>query len=730
MNKKQKEVQQTFLNNEKAVLKKLESNYKDALDEINNRIAILQSRDDADMQYVIYQIEYQKALKAQVQAILEQLQSKNFDTVSAYLTKSYEDGFIGTMYDLQGQGIPLVFPIDQEQVVAAIQHETKLSESLYSSLGKDTKVLSKQIAGEISRGISNAAMYSEMARNIAGYAGISKNKAMRIARTEAHRIQCKATADAQRKAKEKGADVVKQWDASLDGKTRDTHRELDGQIRELDEPFEVAGMEAMQPGGFGIASEDCNCRCALLQRARWALGNDYTKWSPDAPVLISDDGTTQFTVLKEKDYQTFKDKYQKAAEEVRVRSSAQKMNKEISDEQRIKEINKSGTESLLNAYDDRRIHFGLNETPISELKKQKTNPFTVNYNGVPIDVAKSFDDTIQNLSKEYYTGFTKIRVGDKKEFFGTQIFAQTQHNNLVGQKTLVLNPHKVGNYEKMVERIKELSSKGYAVKIPEGLEKKYIATHEFAHSLMDLSGNYKNYIGMDVKQMKGIKKEIDSMFDSYKSAVTALEGEYKKKELKVLNASFTADIDELNKLQSEAIEAKRKLDAVKISKYSMENADEFMAEAFAQEKLSEDPSPYAKKVLDVVDKYFRKKPLENTAKSGKIKSNLQYFARMPEEKFTKYALDPSNAPDKAKAFEAALGYTSKNADDLIKNIKDHIDESKFVEKGDKGHGMRYEYVMKLKGANGKEANVMTAWIDDNGEKRLTSVYVTKKKVTE
>ena len=235
MNRQQKEVQQQFLNNEKTVLKKLGSNYKDALDEINDRIAILQSRNDADLQHVIYQIEYQKALKAQVQAILEQLQSKNFDTVSAYLTKSYEDGFIGTMYDLHGQGIPLVFPIDQEQVVAAIQHETKLSESLYSSLGKDTKVLSKQIAGEISRGISNAAMYSEMARNIAGYAGISKNKAMRIARTEAHRIQCKATADAQWKAKEKGADVVKQWDASLDGKTRDTHRLLDGQIRELDE---------------------------------------------------------------------------------------------------------------------------------------------------------------------------------------------------------------------------------------------------------------------------------------------------------------------------------------------------------------------------------------------------------------------------------------------------------------------------------------------------------------
>ena len=70
MNRQQKEVQQQFLNNEKTVLKKLGSNYKDALDEINDRIAILQSRNDADLQHVIYQIEYQKALKAQVQAIL------------------------------------------------------------------------------------------------------------------------------------------------------------------------------------------------------------------------------------------------------------------------------------------------------------------------------------------------------------------------------------------------------------------------------------------------------------------------------------------------------------------------------------------------------------------------------------------------------------------------------------------------------------------------------------
>ena len=25
---------------------------------------------------------------------------------------------------------------------------------------------------------------------------------------------------------------------------------------------------------FGLASEDCNCRCCLLQRARWALDDE------------------------------------------------------------------------------------------------------------------------------------------------------------------------------------------------------------------------------------------------------------------------------------------------------------------------------------------------------------------------------------------------------------------------------------------------------------------------
>lgn len=66
---------------------------------------------------------------------------------------------------------------------------------------------------------------------------------------------------------------------------------------------------------------------------------------------------------------------------------------------------------------------------------------------------------------------------------------------------------------------------------------------------------------------------------------------------------------------------------------------------------------------------------------------------------------------------------------MIKDIESHADIHKMVEKGDNGYGMRYEQIIRLKGPNEKEANVLTAWIDDNKDLRLTSVYVTKKEET-
>jgi len=64
--------------------------------------------------------------------------------------------------------------------------------------------------------------------------------------------------------KRKGMDPLKEWSATLDFKTRDAHRELDGKRVPEDQPFIVDGDEIWFPRDPAApAYLRCNCRCAM-----------------------------------------------------------------------------------------------------------------------------------------------------------------------------------------------------------------------------------------------------------------------------------------------------------------------------------------------------------------------------------------------------------------------------------------------------------------------------------
>ena len=132
MNKRQKEVIEEQLHNEEKTIASLKNTYKQALKDCEQKIRELSARTDMEnLQSIIYQKQYQEALKAQLEGALSNLQSNSYATVSDYLTKCYRDGYTGVMYDLQQTGIPIIMPIDQAAVVRAIQTDSKLSKSLY-----------------------------------------------------------------------------------------------------------------------------------------------------------------------------------------------------------------------------------------------------------------------------------------------------------------------------------------------------------------------------------------------------------------------------------------------------------------------------------------------------------------------------------------------------------------------------------------------------------------------
>lgn len=277
----EKEVERYSLEEEMKMMEDLEEIFQEASLAIQGKIKNFLSRSDANEAHVQNQLDIQKARQVEIATIIALLQSKEFETIEEFLHTSYEIGFTGTLYSLQKQGIPLLFPIDQRQVVNAMTRSSKLIKDLRSTVEMNSKVLQSAVRVELAKGIAMGSSYSEIARSIDRKMNTGMKVAMRIARTEGARINQESRFDAMHKAKESGADLVKEWDSTLDGRTRPTHRKLDGQIREIDEPFEVDGKKAQHPCGFGIASEDINCRCVMLTRARWAIEdekvNSFTK---------------------------------------------------------------------------------------------------------------------------------------------------------------------------------------------------------------------------------------------------------------------------------------------------------------------------------------------------------------------------------------------------------------------------------------------------------------------
>lgn len=285
MNKWEREITKYQLEDEKRTIAELKAVYAKARDDLKARIEELGIRyDETGLESVIYQKKYQEAIKSQVDGALNQLLTKEYTTIDDFLKDSYNNGFVGNMYLLHQQKIPLAIPIDNKSVVKALQTDSKLSRRYYKGnplrnrVNENVDLLKTRVRSNLSRGIAQGQSWGDIAVNIAS--GMNSpmrralNDSIRIARTEGHRVQQQGFLDAGFEAINNGADVLKQWDATLDGRTRDAHREVDGTIIKWDEEFDVDGEKMEAPSVGGSARNVCNCRCCLLQRAKWALDED------------------------------------------------------------------------------------------------------------------------------------------------------------------------------------------------------------------------------------------------------------------------------------------------------------------------------------------------------------------------------------------------------------------------------------------------------------------------
>ena len=97
----------------------------------------------------------------------------------------------------------------------------------------------------------------------------TRYRAERIVRTEIMRASNIGADMAAQDAKASGVNLTKRWISTFDNRTRDTHRAVNGQERDMDGLFDVGGTQMKYPGDIaGGARETINCRCVVTYRER------------------------------------------------------------------------------------------------------------------------------------------------------------------------------------------------------------------------------------------------------------------------------------------------------------------------------------------------------------------------------------------------------------------------------------------------------------------------------
>lgn len=160
--------------------------------------------------------------------------------------------------------------------------------TLNDRLEKKRRDVIYNIRQEISVGISNGDRYETIANRVAGTLEGDYKKAVRIARTEAHRAieqgnhDCAVNINDALKRGSSGMVMVKTWKTMKDERVRPNrryktkkgwkngkpgkydHQKMEGVTIPVDEVFTLpSGAKTNAPGQSGVAGEDINCRCYL-----------------------------------------------------------------------------------------------------------------------------------------------------------------------------------------------------------------------------------------------------------------------------------------------------------------------------------------------------------------------------------------------------------------------------------------------------------------------------------
>lgn len=245
--------------------KTLRRAYMSLLKDMNNTIANTYAKlDDSDL--INSLMKYHR--KDNVEKVLTDLINEfskakykgMYDQLREQLLFAYQYYYTG-LTEVSGRKYKLL-PLKKEWLTATIENPLS-GLTLKETLQRDRQNIIYSLKSNLIQGVNRGESYSTMAKRMQKVVNNDYQKAVRIARTETHRVKEAGTYESALKGEKAGIKQVKTWNSSNDGRTRKEHRRLDGKTIPLDEYFRVGSAKALKPGGTGRPEHDINCRCWL-----------------------------------------------------------------------------------------------------------------------------------------------------------------------------------------------------------------------------------------------------------------------------------------------------------------------------------------------------------------------------------------------------------------------------------------------------------------------------------
>ena len=230
--------------------------------------AITQKEYDEWRQGAIFQGKAWRARLKQVTDTLANANEESLRLVRGEQLNEFAEGMNHEQFVLaQNTGLTINFGIyDADTVGRLIREQPDLLPQKKLNRRKDSAWNQKKVTGSVLQGIIQGESIDDIAKRIARDTAQQNSKAMiRYARTATTGAQNAGRMETMHRAKGMGINIRKQWLATLDNRTRDSHQRLDGKEADVDDPFKSEFGDIMFPGDPHADPADVyNCRCTLV----------------------------------------------------------------------------------------------------------------------------------------------------------------------------------------------------------------------------------------------------------------------------------------------------------------------------------------------------------------------------------------------------------------------------------------------------------------------------------